>query len=625
MKEIKLVSLFSGAGGLDLGFNINPFKLMACVEIEEIFCETLRINKGRYLPEDIDIYNEDIKEFTPPETWEDADFIIGGPPCQAFSAAARRLGGNPGLKGETGGLFENFCYIVDQAKPKGFLFENVKGLLYSNREEAWNLVQKSFSKLGYNLFYRVLDTASYGVPQRRERVILIGVREEEEIEFKFPMPTHGTFSPKEKPYVTTWDAIGDIQDPDEPYHEYDGKYGHLLSEIPEGMNYSYFTEKMNHPDPVFAWRSKFHDFLYKIHRDKPVRTLQAQPGKFSGPFHWKNRKLTIEELKRLQTFPDDYELAGGRGKKIEQIGNSVPPKFAEIMAKAVAYQIFECDEHKVELMSKDYELSYTSEKRREMRELREKIKKQLKERKEAKENTSNQKLEKEKGEIVHFKSLTEKSFFSRKKHETDKQIDIYEVEKEDDKLFPSSYQLLTKENSENVLIEIASLGAEKQGFINWRAEIKSDNYINNKLKKIEGAISCSNPKAIVILWSLIEEEIKRRTSYLSLVGLYGHFSERRNSVEFNVENKDQIEDFKENSGMIRILSFISKPENCGHTYKISSLSSKLNIGENYLVNAAKELKRFKYDIRIYNENDNSIFFGYPFPLLSREFQVSQVN
>ena len=136
------------------------------------------------------------------------------------------------------------------------------------------------------------------------------------------------------------DAIADLQ----PHREKKqpgpgGLYGHLLPLVPEGLNYAFFTREMEHPEPVFAWRSKFHDFLYKVDPDGPCRTIKAKPGKFTGPFHWKNRHFTTEELKRLQTFPDDYEIVGNANKVLEQIGNSVPPRLAQVLAVSVRQQI----------------------------------------------------------------------------------------------------------------------------------------------------------------------------------------------------------------------------------------------------------------------------------------------
>jgi DNA (cytosine-5)-methyltransferase 1 len=134
-------------------------------------------------------------------------------------------------------------------------------------------------------------------------------------------------------------AVANVND--EKPKEIGGRYGRLLKDIPPGLNYSFYTEEMGHPAPQFAWRSKFSDLLYKADPYMPVRTIKAQGGQYTGPFHWENRPFSIGELKRLQTFPDAYTLLGSRVVKIEQIGNSVPPQLARILAIAVLEQVFD--------------------------------------------------------------------------------------------------------------------------------------------------------------------------------------------------------------------------------------------------------------------------------------------
>jgi DNA (cytosine-5)-methyltransferase 1 len=185
-------------------------------------------------------------------------------------------------------------------------FENVRGILGANQGKDWQSILDAFAQLGYQLFYRVLDCADYGVPQHRERLILVGTKEGN---FKFSRPTHGADSSSQTPCVSALEASADLQDPEEPLHSYSGKYGKLLEEVPPGMNYHYFTREMGYPHPIFAWRSRFSDFLYKADPEKPVRTIVAKMGAYSGPFHWKNRKFTLQEFKRLQTFPDHYKIA----------------------------------------------------------------------------------------------------------------------------------------------------------------------------------------------------------------------------------------------------------------------------------------------------------------------------
>ena len=137
--------------------------------------------------------------------------------------------------------------------------------------------------------------------------------------------------------------------------------GNYSEEVPLGQNYHYFTSKMSYPNPIFAWRSRFSDFLYKAHPDEPVRTVVAKLGKYSGPFHWKNRRFTVAEMKRLQGFPDDYVLAGTEALQMQQIGNSVPPTFAKQLALSVLKSLYNQNVN-VDLISEDFEFSFDKQK-----------------------------------------------------------------------------------------------------------------------------------------------------------------------------------------------------------------------------------------------------------------------
>jgi len=338
-KPIRTLSLFSGAGGLDIGFHDAGFEIVKQVEIEEKFVATLRANSGRgkYLSES-KVESMDIRDFHPVDDLK-VDFIIGGPPCQTFSAAGRRAAGVRGTTDERGTLFEEYVRLLKQLKPAGFLFENVYGITGADDGKAWQSICAAFAGAGYTITPRILDAADYGVPQHRERMIIVGTRGKP---FKFPRPTHGCDSVDGLPLVSAADALVGVPDLGEKIKsDLGGRFGHLLKEIPPGLNYSFFTEKMGHPAPIFSWRSKFSDFLYKADPAKPIRTLKAQPGQYTGPLHWDNRVFTIAELKRLQTFPDSYEIVGGRQLAIHQIGNSVPPQLARILAVSVLNQIFD--------------------------------------------------------------------------------------------------------------------------------------------------------------------------------------------------------------------------------------------------------------------------------------------
>jgi DNA (cytosine-5)-methyltransferase 1 len=341
MKRTTVLSLFSGAGGLDLGFHLEGFDIKACIEIEKDACETLKLNKGKYLNENTKIYCEDITKLDPKKVEKEigkVEFMIGGPPCQSFSAAGRRAGGVFGVNDTRGSLFWFYAQYLKVFKPKGFLFENVKGILQANKNQDWEIIKQSFKEIGYKLSYSIVDAADFGVPQHRERVIMVG--QKIDTPFRFPRPIYGHNSKDNKPYITPRMVFQDIDDPNEIVPIYSGKYGHLLAEIPPGLNYSHYTERMGHPAPLFAWRSKFSGFLYKLDPDEPSKTLVAHQGKYDGPFHWKNRKLNKDELIRIQGFPVDYIFFGTKISIEKQIGNSVAPILASVLARSVAKQIF---------------------------------------------------------------------------------------------------------------------------------------------------------------------------------------------------------------------------------------------------------------------------------------------
>lgn len=343
-KRPRVLGLFSGAGGLDIGFEDCGFDIVETVEFEKQFVATLNANSGS------DKYFEgapinrciDIREYTP--SLSDIDFIIGGPPCQSFSAAGARASGVAGTKDERGELFREYVRILKLVRPKGFLFENVYRIVGANGGRDWQEITGAFFEAGYQIVSRILDAADYGVPQHRERLIIVGVRKDlwNGSQYRFPRPTHGPDSLSGLHHVSAASALADLTTTGIK-SGLSGRYGKLLDEIPPGLNYSFFTERMGHPQPIFSWRSKFSDFLYKADPARPVRTIKASGGQYTGPFHWENRPFTVDELKRLQTFPDAYVIAGARGLQTKQIGNSVPPQFARILALSVAEKLFKAE------------------------------------------------------------------------------------------------------------------------------------------------------------------------------------------------------------------------------------------------------------------------------------------
>jgi DNA (cytosine-5)-methyltransferase 1 len=232
-------------------------------------------------------------------------------------------------------------------RPKAFLLENVFGLAYKNNKDGMDFMLSEFDKLGYHTTIKVINMAKYGVPQTRQRLIIIGMRKDYPA-FRFPEHTHvdpeagvhslELFDEKKPKYMTAREAFkGLANDWVETPKELivGGKWGHLLADIPPGDNYLFYTAKKGHPDPLFEWRSRFWSFLLKLSPDKPSWTIQAQPGPYVGPFHWEGRRLTLEEKKRIQTFPDNFKFYGKRGSVQKQIGNAVPAKMGEVLGSAI--------------------------------------------------------------------------------------------------------------------------------------------------------------------------------------------------------------------------------------------------------------------------------------------------
>ena len=231
--------------------------------------------------------------------------------------------------------------VVEEALPAAFLLENVEGLAYKGKNEGLELLLSRISAINartgtnYDPVVLRVNAADYGVPQLRTRVILIGIRSGRR--FRMPPATHGE-GVGLKPFHTAWDAIGNLASGNEDVRVR-GKWAELLPSIPEGHNYLYHTDRMDGL-PLFGWRRRYWSFLLKLSKDKPSWTIQAQPGPATGPFHWDNRLLTIRELCRLQTFPDDVEVMGNRLSAVRQLGNAVPSLLAEVVARAMLEQLF---------------------------------------------------------------------------------------------------------------------------------------------------------------------------------------------------------------------------------------------------------------------------------------------
>jgi DNA (cytosine-5)-methyltransferase 1 len=345
VSELPAISLFSGSGGLDLGVERAGYAVRACVEHEHDACASLRANFPRAGVLEGDIRNVPTEAILAAARLRpgEAELLVGGPPCTPFSKSGywleyKRRGLDPEAS-----LLDHYLRVLAEARPRAFILENVFALAYRNHNRPWlNRLLEVFGELGYEVEHRALLAADYGVPQKRQRLFIVGSLDGRP---GLPIATHGgphetrrRWDPSLTPHVTTGESIGDLADRGdlaEPQEIVAGKYGHLLPDIPPGDNYLFYTEKRGHPAPLFGWRQRYWSFLLKLDPTQAAPTIQAQPGPYVGPFHWDNRRLRLPEILRLQTFPDKYVIVGTRRSAQVQIGNAVPPLLAEHVARAI--------------------------------------------------------------------------------------------------------------------------------------------------------------------------------------------------------------------------------------------------------------------------------------------------
>jgi len=343
-KKIKVVSIYSGAGGLDFGFYKAGFVNVFSTDYWQPSCESLKKNKISQ-----EVKCEDIRKITFKEVLKkhkQIDCLIGGPPCPAYSKSRFYLKNKKrAMEDENSYTLEEYLRAEKELSPKVFLFENVSGLAYKPHKDAFDYLISKSNELGYNTSYKVINCANYGIPQTRERFFCVGVKRGNK-KFIFPDETHSelivTDSKNKKPWVTCGDVLSDIDFdlPEDVNMQAGSKHKELLKEVPPGENYLYFTREKGYSKPKFKWRSRYWSFLLKLSPDRPAWTIQASHSNNMGPFHWKNRFLRIQEIKRIQTFDDGYILCGDFRTQWRQVGNAVPPLMAKILANSIKKQYF---------------------------------------------------------------------------------------------------------------------------------------------------------------------------------------------------------------------------------------------------------------------------------------------
>jgi len=315
MKQPRVVSLFSGCGGMDLGFQQAGYQLTWANDFDETACKTYEQNLGSHIFQG-DIADQDLSLLP------DCDLKIGGFPCQDFSMIWKR----GGLETERGNLYKFFVEAVRLKRPRVFVAENVKGLLTANKGRAVAQIVADFSKLGYEVQVDLYNFAEYGVPQTRERVFIVGVRSDVKWQFHKPEPTHS----KEN-FVTSGSALKGVQriKANNEHQRIAEKTRKLLGLIPEGGNFSDVPK--DHPLYVKGMISHVYR---RLDRRRPSTTIIASGGGGTWGYHFEEpRPLTNRERARLFCYPDDFVFVGTISEVRRQIGNSVPPLAAKVLAE----------------------------------------------------------------------------------------------------------------------------------------------------------------------------------------------------------------------------------------------------------------------------------------------------
>lgn len=369
-EQLPVVSLFSGAGGLDLAVeraDAEPLesadlgrgllRVSVATDYNEPALQTLKANfhDTRTLTGDIRLVpTSDILSAAGLRANEPV-LVVGGPPCTPFSKSGFWLEQKRESRDPNASLLDEYVRVVRDARPEAFILENVQGLTYKTHRVQFERLLKGLGELGYNPQWKVLLAADYGVPQLRRRVFVVGRRDGET--FRFPEATHSGWSEHSRtvdaskvPHVTAAQAFEGLPKLVEASADeiVDGNYGQLAAEVPPGQNYLWHTDRYGGRSH-FEWRSRYWTFLLRLSPDRPSTTLQAQPGPWVGPFHWENvptasgeeraRRLRVNEMLRLMSFPDDFKIGGSRADVQRQLGNAVPMELGKVVVRALVSQL----------------------------------------------------------------------------------------------------------------------------------------------------------------------------------------------------------------------------------------------------------------------------------------------
>ena len=342
-KKYSAVSLFSGAGGLDIGLEKAGVDIVIGQDFDKACVDTLIANGKNVLSGDIrDIEPQQILDMTGLKQYEPF-LICGGPPCQPFSTAGKRMG----INDPRGSLFMDFIRMIDYIRPRFFIMENVKGIMSAPlKDEAGQrlpgtvleVILSEFDKLGYKTVYGLLDAVNYGAPQFRERFILIGSRDQEDV--FLPIPTH--FQKHQRPeyrWRTLRQALEGIDKENDECASLSPERIRYLRMVPEGGNWRNLPEDVVEEAMGGAYKSGGGKvgFYRRLSFDQPSPTVVTSPvQKATMMCHpTEDRPLSVKEYSRIQQFPDDWTFTGTTASKYRQIGNAVPVSLAQAIGEAV--------------------------------------------------------------------------------------------------------------------------------------------------------------------------------------------------------------------------------------------------------------------------------------------------
>ena len=347
-KKLTCLDLFCGCGGLSLGFRDAGFNVVAGIDAWTDALVTHKKNLPDALTVNADLFTYSPNEFSANTGLSNIDVIVGGPPCQGFSIAGKRI-----VDDQRNKLYKSFVDFVAFYKPKAFVMENVPNLLSLAGGAVRDAIMDDFAKIGYKVVFKILTASDYGAPQNRRRVFFVGLKSSISNNFEFPIAEFGT---KSNPYVTCEDAISDLDfigdtkllsEVSEYKHPPLSKYQEqirtgstcllnhvatvhteqtrrIIAMVPDGGNYKDLPKEL--------WNTrKVHIAWTRMSSNKPCFTIDCG---HNHHFHYSaNRVPTVREAARIQSFPDTFEFVGIKTSQLKQVGNAVPPLLAKAVAK----------------------------------------------------------------------------------------------------------------------------------------------------------------------------------------------------------------------------------------------------------------------------------------------------